>query len=203
MHIRTAEFLTSSADTRQLPSGNMPEYAFAGRSNVGKSSLINMLCGKKNLARISSTPGKTTLINHFLINESWHLVDLPGYGYAKTARTERAAWKKMVTEYLLSRKNLMTVFVLVDINVPPQESDLTFMEFLGSNSIPFVILFTKADKAKKNFLTKAINDYKKKLSAVWEEFPKIVITSSIKKSGKEEILSYIEGTNKIFIAERK
>ena len=198
MLIRTAEFLRSSPDAKNLPVERLPEYAFAGRSNVGKSSLINMLCGKKNLARISSTPGKTTLINHFLINKSWYLVDLPGYGFAKRARTDRVKWKKMVTDYLLSRKNLATVFVLVDINVPPQESDLSFMEFLGSNLIPLVILFTKTDKAKKHFLTKAIRDYKKKLSAAWEELPTMLITSSITNSGREEILNYIGETNKVF-----
>jgi GTP-binding protein len=198
MIIRLAEFLGSATKYADCPKPVFPEYAFTGRSNVGKSSLINMLCGKKNLARISSTPGKTTLINHFLINSSWYLVDLPGYGYAKSSRTERETWKKMVTGYLLNRKNLMTVFVLVDINVPPQESDFTFMKFLGSNSVPFVILFTKTDKARKSFLATAIRDYKKKLSTAWEEFPQMIITSSIRKSGREEIQGYIEETNKVF-----
>jgi len=203
MQIRTAEFLRSAPDAKQLPSDNKPEYAFTGRSNVGKSSLINMLCGKKNLARISSTPGKTTLINYFLINDAWHLVDLPGYGFAKTSRTERAKWKKMVSEYLLSRKNLMTVFVLVDINVPPQESDLSFMEYLGSNSIPFIILFTKSDKARRNFLSAALKNYKEQLSESWEELPAMILVSSVNKSGREEILTYIEETNRVFASREK
>lgn len=198
MQIRTAQFLRSAPDAKQLPSGHLPEYAFTGRSNVGKSSLINMLTGKKNLARISATPGKTTLINHFLINDSWYLVDLPGYGFAKTSRTERAKWKKMVSDYLLSRKNLMTVFVLVDINVPPQESDLSFMEFLGKNSIPFVILFTKTDKAKKMFLKEAVGNYEEQLREVWEELPKMMQVSSHTQTGRDEILNYIEQTNKVF-----
>lgn len=198
MQIRTAEFLRSSDGTTPLPSDHLAEYAFAGRSNVGKSSLINMLCGKKNLARTSSAPGKTTLINHFLVNKSWYLVDLPGYGFAKTLRTERAKWKQMVSQYLLGRKNLVTAFVLVDINIPPQESDLAFMGFLGENLIPFVILFTKTDKAKKKFLSEAIKKYEKKMSATWEELPKMIPVSSINKSGREEILHYIEETNTVF-----
>ena len=203
MQIRSAEFLRSAPDAKQLPSDSMPEYAFTGRSNVGKSSLINMLCGKKNLARTSGTPGKTTLINYFLINSSWHLVDLPGYGFAKTSRTERVKWKKMVSEYLLSRKNLMTVFVLVDINVPPQESDLSFMEYLGTNSIPFIILFTKSDKARRNFLTEALKNYKGQLSESWEEMPGMILASSVNKSGREEILNYIEETNRVFASKEK
>ena len=150
MLIHTAEFTISAAQYEDCPKPAFPEYAFTGRSNVGKSSLINMLCSQKNLARISSTPGKTALINHFHINKAWYLVDLPGYGFAKTLRSERAKWKDMVTDYLLNRKNLMTVFVLVDINIEPQKSDFSFLEFLGTNSIPFVIVFTKSDKAKIN-----------------------------------------------------
>lgn len=198
MQIPTAEFLISSSDVKKLPSENLPEYAFTGRSNVGKSSFINMLCDKKNLARTSATPGKTTLINHFLINKAWYLVDLPGYGFAKTSRVERAKWKKMVSDYLLSRKNLMTVFVLVDINVPPQESDLSFMEFLGSKAVPFVILYTKTDKAKRNYLKEAVKNYEDKLSESWEELPKMILVSSINKSGRDETLRYIEETNKVF-----
>jgi GTP-binding protein len=196
--IRTAEFISSAAKVSGCPAPAFPEYAFTGRSNVGKSSLINMLCGQNKLARISSTPGKTQLINHFLINKAWYLVDLPGYGFAKTSRTERGSWQKMVTEYLLNRKNLMTVFVLADVNVKPQKSDLAFMEFLGKNAVPFVILFTKSDKAKKNILSKAVSDYQKELGERWDELPQIILTSSKVNSGREEILSYIEKTNKIF-----
>ena len=198
MIIRTAEFTGSATKVSGCPAPSFPEYAFTGRSNVGKSSLINMLCGQKNLARISATPGKTSHINHFLINKAWYLVDLPGYGFAKTSRSERGDWKKMVTEYLLKRKNLLTVFVLADINVKPQESDLAFMEFLGKNAVPFVILFTKSDKAKKNFLSNAVSDYQNILSQTWDELPQMILTSSKNNSGKSEILHYIEKTNKVF-----
>ena len=198
MKISTAEFTISSAKYEDCPKQVFPEYAFTGRSNVGKSSLINMLCGQNKLARISSTPGKTELINHFLINKAWYLVDLPGYGFAKTLRSERAKWKTMVTDYLMNRKNMLTVFVLIDINVNPQKSDLSFMEFLGSNSVPFVILFTKADKAKKFFLSEATGIYKKELGETWDELPQMILTSSKNNSGREEILNYIEETNKVF-----
>ena len=202
MLIHTAEFTISAAQYEDCPKPAFPEYAFTGRSNVGKSSLINMLCAQKNLARISSTPGKTELINHFHINKAWYLVDLPGYGYAKTLRSERAKWKNMITDYLLNRKNLMTVFVLADINVPPQKGDLLFMEFLAENSIPFVILFTKTDKLKKSGLSQSISAYKKTLEKTWEELPPMITTSSIRKTGREEILSYIEETNKIFFKQK-
>src|SRR5258705_5111024 len=198
MIVHTAEFTISSARYEDCPKPAFPEYAFTGRSNVGKSSLINMLCGQNKLARISSTPGKTALMNHVDINKAWYLVDLPGYGFAKTLRSERAKWKNMVTEYLLNRKSLMTVFVLADINVPPQKSDLSFMEFLANNSIPFVILFTKTDKLKKYGLSEYINTYKKTLSESWEELPPIIITSAIEKTGQKEILNYIRETNKVF-----
>jgi GTP-binding protein len=202
MKVHIAEFTVSSARFEDCPKPAFPEYAFTGRSNVGKSSLINMLCGQNNLARISSTPGKTELINHFHINKAWYLVDLPGYGFAKTLRSERAKWKSMVTDYLLNRKNLMTVFVLADVNVPPQKSDLAFMQFLAENSIPFVILFTKTDKLKKFGLSESVRAYKKQLEETWEEFPPMITTSSIKKTGKEEILNYIEETNKVFHKEK-
>ena len=198
MIIRTAEFIGSAAEHADCPKPAFPEYAFTGRSNVGKSSLINMLCGQNKLARISSMPGKTQLINHFLINKAWYLVDLPGYGFAKTGRANRLSWKKMITDYLLERKNLVTVFVLADANVEPQKSDLFFMEFLGSNSIPFVILFTKSDKAKKNYLSIAVNNYKKVLSGTWENLPLMITTSSNQSAGREEILNYIAETNKVF-----
>jgi GTP-binding protein len=198
MKVHTAEFTVSSARFEDCPKPAFPEYAFTGRSNVGKSSLINMLVGQNKLARISSTPGKTELINHFHINKAWYLVDLPGYGFAKTLRSERAKWKNMVTDYLLNRKNLMTVFVLADINVPPQKSDLSFMEFLAENSIPFVILFTKTDKLKKFGLAESVRVYKKKLEESWEELPVSIITSAKEKTGQKEIMTYIEETNKVF-----
>ncbi|MBK5286217.1 MAG: YihA family ribosome biogenesis GTP-binding protein [Bacteroidia bacterium] len=198
MQIQTAEFTISAPRHEDCPKPVFPEYAFTGRSNVGKSSLINMLCGHKNLARISSTPGKTALINHFLINKSWYLVDLPGYGFAKTGRANRLLWKTMVTDYLLYRDNLLTLFVLVDVNVPPQKSDLSFMEFLANNSIPFVITFTKTDKLKKYGLSKNISNYKRTLMEAWEELPQIIITSAIEKTGQKEILNYVSETNKVF-----
>lgn len=203
MKVHTAEFTVSSARHEDCPKPAFPEYAFTGRSNVGKSSLINMLCGQNNLARISSTPGKTELINHFHINKAWYLVDLPGYGFAKTLRSERAKWKTMVTDYLLNRKNLLTVFVLADVNVEPQKSDLSFMEFLATNSIPFVILFTKTDKLKKFGLSESIRAYKKTLDETWEELPVSIITSAKEKTGQKEILNYISETNKIFESERR
>jgi len=190
MKIQTAEFEISATRHEDCPKPVFPEYAFTGRSNVGKSSLINMLCGHQNLARISSTPGKTALINHFLINKSWYIVDLPGYGFAKTGRANRLLWKTMVTDYLLNRENLLTLFVLIDINVPPQKSDLSFMEFLATNSIPFVIIFTKTDKLVKYALTKNVSNYKRTLQEDWEELPHIIITS--------EILNYVSETNKVF-----
>ena len=198
MIIHSAEFIGSAAKFDDCPKPAFTEYAFTGRSNVGKSSLINMLCGQNKLARISSTPGKTQLINHFHINKAWYLVDLPGYGFAKTLRSERAKWKDMVTEYLLNRKNLMTVFVLVDINIKPQKSDFSFLEFLGTNSIPFVIVFTKTDKAKKIYLSNAIKNYEKELGEVWEALPLMLVTSYVKEAGREEILKYISETNKVF-----
>ena len=198
MKVHSAEFTVSSAKHEDCPKPAFPEYAFTGRSNVGKSSLINMLCGQNNLARISSTPGKTELINHFHINKAWYLVDLPGYGFAKTLRSERAKWKTMVTDYLLNRKNLRTVFVLADVNVEPQKSDLSFMEFLATNSIPFVMLFTKTDKLKKFGLSESIRAYKKQLEETWEELPVSIITSAKEKTGLKEILNYIEETNKVF-----
>ncbi|MBS1763620.1 MAG: YihA family ribosome biogenesis GTP-binding protein [Bacteroidetes bacterium] len=198
MEILTAEFLQSNSDFKKCPAEDKPEYAFIGRSNVGKSSLINMLCGKKGLAKTSATPGKTQLINHFVINNQWYLVDLPGYGYAKTSRTEREKWDLMIRSYMQHRKNLMSVFVLIDIRIPPQEKDLDFINWLGEQSIPFGIIFTKSDKQtriKNEFSVKQFTD---RLLKTWESLPPYFITSSENKKGKEELLNYINESNKLF-----
>jgi len=176
----------------------MPEYAFIGRSNVGKSSLINMLANVKGLAKISGTPGKTQLINHFLVNEAWYLVDLPGYGFAKISQAMRAKWEIMIRDYLLKRSNLVTVFALVDSRIPPMASDLKFIGWLGEKQIPFVILFTKTDKLTKKKTGDNIRAFEKKLTETWEELPPVILTSSENKTGRDEILSYIEKLNSEF-----
>lgn len=198
MIIKTAEFSVSNSDYRKCPAPNLPEYAFIGRSNVGKSSLINMLSNHKELARTSSSPGKTQLINHFIINKNWFLVDLPGYGYAKTSKTSRAKWMKMVSDYLTMRPNLMSVFVLIDSRIPPQDIDIEFINNLGMWQVPFAIIFTKRDKTPKLKMENLVEEYKAKLSETWEEFPPYFISSAIKKIGREEILNYIGETNKLF-----
>lgn len=198
MVIKTATFIKSSPNADLLPPPKYPEYSFIGRSNVGKSSLLNMLTGFKKLAKTSSTPGKTKLINHFLINESWYLADLPGYGFAKVSKTEKKSWDGMIKGYLNKRENLLTVFLLIDSRHEPLKNDLEFMSWLGEKQIPFVIIFTKADKLNTTKLQSAIATYKKYLKNYWEELPLIIITSSEKGTGKEEIINYIEGTNKIF-----
>tara|TARA_B100000795_G_scaffold270053_1_gene262280 strand:+ start:12394 stop:12990 length:597 start_codon:yes stop_codon:yes gene_type:complete len=198
MKIKTAEFLMSNTRWKECPKPTMPEYAFIGRSNVGKSSLINMLCDNKKLAKTSSTPGKTQLINHFLINESWLLCDLPGYGYAKVSKRDREDWRKMIRQYLFNRENLMNVFVLLDSRVKPQQIDVEFMMDLGENEIPFSIIFTKADKLKPKDLTKNIKAYKEEILMHWEELPPNFITSSEKKKGKEELLAYIDEINAVY-----
>lgn len=198
MLITSAEFLKSSTSYSQCPTPNMPEYAFIGRSNVGKSSLINMLVGRKQLAKTSSTPGKTQLINHFLINNSWYLVDLPGYGFAKVSKIEKAKWEKMINDYLVKRSNLMVVLLLIDSRIPMQEVDNKFMRWMGESEIPFTIVFTKTDKLKRNELEKNIADYKSALLNYWEELPPFYITSSEKKTGQEELRKYIEETNLLF-----
>lgn len=192
MIIKSAEFVISNTQVSKCPQGNLPEFAFIGRSNVGKSSLINMLCNKKNLAMTSQKPGKTLLINHFLINQQWHLVDLPGYGYAKTSKTQREKLQKIIESYILKREQLYNLFVLVDSRLEAQKIDLEFMEWLGENGIPFSIIFTKIDKQSNAETQKKINRYKKKLQEVWEELPPILTSSSEKAIGREEILSYIE-----------
>ncbi|MBC35188.1 MAG: YihA family ribosome biogenesis GTP-binding protein [Bacteroidetes bacterium] len=197
MKVKSAEFVISSQKHEQCPSPNMPEYAFIGRSNVGKSSLINMLTGKKNLAKTSSTPGKTQLINHFLINENWYLVDLPGYGYAKSSKTDRAKWGKMIHQYLMKRENLMCTFILIDSRHEPQKNDLEFIEWFGMTALPFIIVFTKADKLKKDQLIRNIEVYKKTLKEKWSELPQMMVSSSTLSQGKDAILELIDHTNSL------
>ena len=195
MEIKKAEFLTSSSKPNQCPEANKPEYAFIGRSNVGKSSLINMLCDRNSLAKTSSTPGKTQLINHFNINDQWYLVDLPGYGYAKVSKTLRKEFKLLIDNYLRHRSNLMCLFILVDSRHKPQKVDLEFMHQMGMWGIPFVIVFTKMDKLKPSEKEENINEYKKALLEEWEELPQIFLTSAEKKEGKDEILNFIDQVN--------
>lgn len=196
MEINTAEFTLSAPRESMCPKDNRIEYAFIGRSNVGKSSLINMLCGKKKLAKTSAMPGKTLLINHFIINREWYLVDLPGYGYAKRSKTEKARLEQMISGYILQRKQLACVFVLVDVRHEPQQIDLEFINWLGASGIPFAIVFTKADKLSAGKVAGNVEAYKAKLTETWEELPTIFITSSETRVGKEELLGYIDSVNK-------
>lgn len=195
MFIKSAEFVISNTDYRKSPQDGKPEYAFIGRSNVGKSSLINMLTNRKGLAMTSSTPGKTLLINHFIINDAWYLVDLPGYGYARRSKESRDIIRKIVEDYILGRETMVNLFLLVDCRHEPQKIDLEFMEWLGENEVPFSIVFTKADKLGSGRLQMNVAAYKDKLSEVWEELPPIFITSSEKREGREELLEYIEKIN--------
>lgn len=195
MSIKSAFFISSVASLDKLPGTNMPEYAFIGRSNVGKSSLINALTGIKGLAKTSSKPGKTITINHFLIDNSWYLVDLPGYGYAKRSQTERLKWRKLMHQYLEKRENLRYVFILIDSRLPAQQNDLEIINWMGANGIPFVILFTKADKVSENQLRSSIADYRKVLLQSWEELPLMMITSAEKKRGMDEVLAFIAYEN--------
>ncbi len=196
MEIKSAEFVISNTDVKKCPDSNIPEYAFIGRSNVGKSSLINMLTGKKGLAMTSQKPGKTQLINHFMINDSWYLVDLPGYGYAQRGKEGRENIRRIIENYILEREQLTCLFVLLDCRHEPQKIDLEFMEWLGESGIPFSIIFTKIDKLSNSKLKESLNTYTQKLLETWEELPPIFISSSEKKAGKEEILEYIEDINK-------
>ena len=196
MIIKEAEFSLSAPTISLCPKDTKPEYAFIGRSNVGKSSLINMLCGRKNLAKTSATPGKTLLINHFIINKEWYLVDLPGYGYAKRSKKEIARLDQMIRSYILQRQQLVNVFVLIDIRLEPQKIDLEFIEWLGASSIPFSLVFTKADKLTAGKAKANLEGYKKTLEVTWEELPPIFVTSSEKRQGKEELLDYIDSINK-------
>lgn len=195
MEIKTAEFTISAPMVSMCPQDMKPEYAFIGRSNVGKSSLINMLTNHKKLAKTSSTPGKTLLINHFIINREWYLVDLPGYGFAKRSKKEIARLDQMIRGYILQREQLVNVFVLVDVRLEPQAIDLEFINWLGESSVPFAIVFTKADKLTQNNAAQNVEAYKRKLSEVWEELPPIFLTSSESRKGRDELLQYIENIN--------
>lgn len=196
MDIKTAEFTLSAPRVSMCPNDTKPEYAFIGRSNVGKSSLINMLSRNKKLAKTSSTPGKTLLINHFLINREWYLVDLPGYGYAKRSKTEVAKLDQMIRGYILEREQLVNVFVLVDIRLEPQKIDLGFINWLGLSSIPFAIIFTKADKLSEGKVKASVDAYVRKMLETWEEMPPYFVTSSEKARGRDEVLDYIDQINK-------
>ena len=195
MKIKSAEFVMSNSDVTKCPKEKLIEYAFIGRSNVGKSSLINMLMQKKSLAKTSGMPGKTQLINHFLINKNWFLVDLPGYGYARVSKSSKRIFQKFITQYFSKRQQLALAFVLIDCRHKPQKVDLEFMQWMGENQVPFSIIFTKQDKMKPNALTKNIEDYKLKMLESWEEMPKYFITSSSNGTGRNEVLNYISEIN--------
>jgi GTP-binding protein len=195
MKITSAEYISSSTKADQCPKEPLPEYAFIGRSNVGKSSLINMLVERKKLARTSSTPGKTRLINHFKINGDWYLADLPGYGYARVSKKERESFARMIQEYATRRSNLVCFFVLIDARIPPQQIDLDFIEWLGDSHLPFVILLTKTDKVNQKQLSLHTGLLREELSESWDELPMIMETSAVKGTGKDRILGFIEGTN--------
>ena len=196
MNIQSAEFIISNTDHRLCPQDGKVEYAFIGRSNVGKSSLINMLTGRKGLALTSSIPGKTMLINHFLINDEWYLVDLPGYGYARRGKEGRDKLRIIIEDYILEREAMVNLFVLIDSRHEPQKIDLEFMEWLGENAVPFTIVFTKGDKLAGGRLQVNVNAYKEKLLESWEELPPIFVTSAEKGQGREELLGYIEQINR-------
>ncbi|WP_221394825.1 ribosome biogenesis GTP-binding protein YihA/YsxC [Dyadobacter sp. NIV53] len=203
MKIQEAKYVMSNSDYEKCPPPDMPEYAFIGRSNVGKSSVINMLTGKKSLAKTSQQPGKTQLINHFEINNAWYLVDLPGYGYAKVSKAEREKWEKMIGDYLHNRENLVCIFVLVDIRHSALAADLEFMAGLGEAGLPFHIIFTKADKLKAYQVDIQVAAYSKKLAELWEEIPPLFVTSAEKNEGREPILKAIETYNDTFSANKK
>lgn len=196
MPVRSAQFVVSNSAVDQCPNTQSPEYAFIGRSNVGKSSLINTLTGQKKLAKTSGTPGKTQLINHFLINNAWHLVDLPGYGYARVSKKARKTFQKLITDYFEQRQQLVNTFVLIDIRHEPQKIDLEFIQWLGENSVPFSIVFTKSDKLKPKQIEKNVADYKDQLlKSGWESCPPVFITSAASGTGREEVLDYIDQIN--------
>ena len=200
MQIKSADFIISNTDYKLCPKADKAEYAFIGRSNVGKSSLINLITGKKHLAKISGKPGKTQLINHFLINKQWYLVDLPGYGYATVSKSQKEEFQKIIFSYLENRKNLMCLFVLLDCRHKCQKIDLEFMQWLGEKQIPFVMVFTKTDKLGKTALSKNIENYKNDMLKQWEELPQIFFSSVLNKKGDKEILDFIEQTNSLFIS---
>lgn len=195
MEIKNATFIVSNSDFRKCPADGRNEYAFIGRSNVGKSSLINMLTRNKSLAKTSVRPGKTQLINHFLINNEWYLVDLPGYGYARISKTQRAAWQKMISDYILQREVLVNTFVLIDSRIPPQRIDLEFISFLGRNGIPLAIVFTKVDKQNQSETARNVNAFKNVLLEKWEELPPMFLTSSVSGTGRDKLLAFIEQCN--------
>ena len=199
MVIKTAVFVKSSQKWQDCPEPNMPEYAFIGRSNVGKSSLINAMMNHKDLAKTSQTPGKTQLINNFLVNDSWSLTDLPGYGYAKVSKSLRKDFENLITNYILNRKNLVNLFVLVDVRHTPQKIDMEFMKWLGESSVPFSIVFTKADKMKSGGADRNVEAYKTELLKTWEDLPDIYVTSAEKKTGTDQILKFISETNQFLI----
>lgn len=196
MEIKKAEFVISNTDVKKCPENNLPEYAFIGRSNVGKSSLINMLTDRKQLAKTSQKPGKTQLINHFIINDDWYLVDLPGYGYAQRGKEGRNAIRRIIEDYILEREALTNLFVLIDCRHEPQKIDLEFMEWLGESQVPFSIIFTKTDKISKGRLQENLQVYTGKMLETWEELPLILTTSSEKREGREDILDYIDSINR-------
>ncbi len=196
MPIRSATFVMSNSDVSKCPKGTLPEYAFIGRSNVGKSSLINALCNQKHLAKTSARPGKTQLINHFLINDNWHLVDLPGYGYARVSKSQKKVFQKFITQYFKQRKQLICAFILIDIRHEPQPIDREFMKWMGTAEIPFQIVFTKADKISPKTIQSKIEDYFKVLAEDWAFFPEYYVTSAEKRTGLEPLVSYIEQLNK-------
>ncbi|MDF2437225.1 MAG: GTP-binding protein [Bacteroidota bacterium] len=198
MEIRSANFVISNTDIAKCPAPKLPEYAFIGRSNVGKSSLINMLVERRDMAKTSGKPGKTQLINHFLINENWYLVDLPGYGYAQVSKDKREQWEKFIRKYILERENLMCLFVLVDSRLSPQRVDLEFMDWLGENNIPFVMVFTKMDKLSKLKTATNIRNYKEEMGKSWDELPPCFYTSAEMKEGRKELLDFISETNQLF-----
>ena len=195
MEIKSAEFVSSYVSYKDCPKNNTPEYAFVGRSNVGKSSLINMLLERKKLAKTSQSPGKTQLINQFIVNENWVLTDLPGYGYAKVGKSLRKDFNKLINDYALYRENLMCMFVLLDSRHAPQKNDLGFMKWLGENQIPFVMVFTKADKLSSSAVKKNLMEYKKEMLKEWERLPEIFITSSENRKGRTELLDFINNIN--------
>jgi len=198
MLVKTARFVISNSVLEKCPPPQLPEFAFIGRSNVGKSSLINMLTNHKKLAKTSSTPGKTQLINHFIINDTWYLVDLPGYGYARSSKKDRRAWKKMIDNYLLKRQNLMCTFVLIDSRIPLQKIDLEFMSWMGTHQLPFVIVYTKTDKLAKKKIQLNIEAIQKGLLNYWETLPQEFITSAENGAGKDEIIGFIDEINELF-----
>ena len=202
MIIKQAEFVISNTNINKCPTPDMPEYAFIGRSNVGKSSLINMLTGRKKLAKISVKPGKTQLINHFIINTNWYLVDLPGYGYAKVSKTSKEKWQKFINKYIENRENLVCLFVLIDSRLEPQKIDLEFIENLGEKQIPFALVYTKSDKVNKIKLSNNLEIFRDRMLEKWEELPKEFVTSSEKVIGKDNILSYIDELNKFYYKEK-